>query len=134
MSGIAFTPALPFFLAGISILMLIGSLVLTPRILLRLPASYFQHRHHAPLEQFQHRPLLRIILVILKNVAGGLLFLTGLTMLVLPGQGLLTLFLALLLLDFPGKNALKNRLFRIHQIREWMNHYRIRHHCPPFED
>ncbi len=120
MSGIAFTPALPFFLAGISILMLIGSLVLTPRILLRLPASYFQHRHHAPLEQFQHRPLLRIILVILKNVAGGLLF--------------LALFLALLLLDFPGKNALKNRLFRIHQIREWMNHYRIRHHCPPFED
>jgi hypothetical protein len=42
---------------------------------------------------------------------------------VLPGQGLLTLLLGFLLLDFPGKYALEKRLIarpRVHAAVDWL--------------
>ena len=57
----------------------------------------------------QH-PVVRWTLRGLKNALGVVLVLAGLAMLVLPGQGLLTLAVAMLLLDFPGKRGVERRL------------------------
>ena len=46
----------------------------------------------------------------LKNLFGVILLLGGMAMLVLPGQGILTILIGLSLLDFPGKRALERRI------------------------
>ena len=85
-----------------SVLMLIVSLIAVPWVVLRLPADYYSR--HLPRPRLSTLPAaLRLPLLLLKNAVGGVLLLAGIAMLFLPGQGVLTLLLALALLDFPGK-------------------------------
>jgi hypothetical protein len=55
---------------------------------------------------------------LLKNLVGWTLVVAGLLMLVLPGQGLLTLFVATFFLDFPHKRDLQRWVLR----RGWVTH------------
>lgn len=105
-------------------LMLLGSILFIPGILLRLPSDYFHNPNHRPLESLLPRPVLRMFLLVLKNVLGLLLAVAGLGMLLLPGQGVLTLLVALILLDFPGKFALKRKLISIPSIQKAANAFR----------
>jgi hypothetical protein len=111
-------------LALVSILLLAGSILFIPGILLRLPKDYFHNPHHRPLESLLPHPVLRMILLILKNVFAILLAVAGFGMLVLPGQGVLTLLVALILLDFPGKFALKRKLISVPRIHHTANAFR----------
>lgn len=120
-------------LAGLSLLLLIGTIFLVPWLLARLPSDYFHNPHHIPLESLLTRPALRVVLLILKNCLGLILFLAGLSMLLLPGQGLLTLLVAVMLLDFPGKFALKKRIISVPRIQKTANHFRERHGRKPFK-
>lgn len=81
----------------------IATLLLIPWIIIRLPADYFLLPTRTPLLAGLKQPLLRIILIIAKNILGILILLMGIAMLILPGQGLLTMLIGLLMLDFPGK-------------------------------
>ena len=63
------------------------------------------------------------MLHVLKNTGGVLLGVAGAAMIVLPGQGLLTLFVAFTLLDFPGKRRLELWLVRrpvVHRLLDWI--------------
>lgn len=57
-----------------------------------------------------HHPLLRLIGLIVKNIVGAVLFLGGLAMLFLPGQGLLTMLIGISLMDFPRKRELEAKM------------------------
>ena len=111
-------------LAFSSMLILAGSVLLVPWILVRLPENYFHNPHHQPLESLLHRPAWRISLLLLKNVLGILLAIAGIGMLVLPGQGLLTIIVAFILIDFPGKFHLKRKLISIPSFRKAANGFR----------
>lgn len=76
---------------------------------------------------------MRITLRVLKNLAGGLLAIAGIAMLVLPGQGLLTLILALVLLDLPGKQKLEARLLSSPRLLSMLNRFRQRFGQPQLE-
>ena len=52
--------------------------------------------------------------------------LAGLAMLVLPGQGLLTILIGLMLLDFPGKRRLERRIVARPAILAMLNRMRAR--------
>ncbi len=58
---------------------------------------------------------------IVKNLAGGILICLGMVMLIVPGQGLLTLFLGLVIMDFPGKNKVIRCLIRVKTIQNSLN-------------
>lgn len=90
-------------IAGISLLTFIGSLSALPFLAARIPSDYFvdPQRHQSRLKKLH--PAVFVILVVLKNILGWLLIASGLAMLVLPGQGLLTILIGLILSDFPGK-------------------------------
>jgi UPF0716 family protein affecting phage T7 exclusion len=75
----------------------------------------------------------RICILIGKNLLGGLLMIAGLAMLVLPGQGLLTLFVGFLLIDFPGKYRLEKWLIRRRYILRPINWLRARRHRAPLQ-
>jgi hypothetical protein len=75
-----------------------------------LPSDYFTDKKHRPLESWSDRPALRAVALVLKNLLGGVLLVAGLLMLIAPGQGLLTIAVGLMLVDFPGKFRLERWL------------------------
>lgn len=125
--------ALVGWLTVVSVLMFVGSLLAVPWLVVRIPADYFvRHRHQHLVDRWQSRhPLVRITLLALKNCLGSLLVLAGIAMLVLPGQGILTILVGLLFLDFPGKLALERRLVCHAPVRRAMNWIRLKAHRPP---
>lgn len=96
-----------WWLAPLSGLTFVASLVLIPILAVRIPAEYFQKSERRPQKWPNTYLVFRPFLVLGKNLLGLLLFMAGIIMLVLPGQGLLTMFFGILLLDFPGKYRLE---------------------------
>lgn len=83
------------------------TLVVIPWLILQIPADYFaEPERHSLLESLEH-PVLRFIILVLKNCFGVFFLLLGILLLVLPGQGVLSMLLGILLIDFPGKYHLQ---------------------------
>lgn len=95
------------WLTVFSILMFLGSLVLVPLLVVRMPATYFAHRHREERVMARRHPVVRLLLEVFKTLLGLILLIAGLLMLVLPGQGVLTILMGLMLLNFPGKFRLE---------------------------
>lgn len=90
-----------------SAIMFVVALAVAPALVTRIPVDYFSHTHRSDAAYPRKHLWFRLVWLVLKNVLGiGLLFF-GVLMLVLPGQGTLTILVALTLLDFPGKFRLE---------------------------
>ena len=110
----------------VGLLVSILSLVLVPLLVARLPADYFREPAPPPPPWSTGSPLRRVLLVVGRNLLGGLLVLAGLAMLLLPGQGLLTLTAGLILLEFPGKRRAERALVRSQRVRRALDWVRRR--------
>lgn len=120
--------ALLAWLFGLSIGSLVLTVLLLPVLVARLPADYFTASRA---EVRRELGVAGWILRVVKNLLGCVFLLAGLAMLVLPGQGLLTILIALLLLDFPGKRGLELRLLRRPGVRTFLDRLRARRGQPP---
>jgi hypothetical protein len=123
--------ALVGWLTGASAATFVISLVALPWLVARIPPDYFAHhkRHATPLKQ--RHPVIRLLLLIGKNLLGTILLAGGIIMLFMPGQGLLTMAMGLLLLDYPGKFALERRVARQHAVLSGLNWLRAKTGSPP---
>jgi hypothetical protein len=116
-------------LTATSVFTFFATLVAIPVLIARLPADYFVRR---PVRDWPARhPAVHLLLVVMKNALGMVLVLAGLVMLVLPGQGLLTMLVGIMLVDFPGKRRLEGWLIRRRPIRRAANWMRAQRHQPP---
>jgi hypothetical protein len=86
--------------------MFVASLVAVPWMLVRIPHDYFGPGRHHRTPFADHHPVVRGVLLVARDVLGVLLIAAGLAMLVLPGQGILTILAGLILLHFPRKHEL----------------------------
>lgn len=101
---------LALFMVGISVLTFVGSLILIPWLIIRLPESYFSEKHRrAAVLKYRH-PLVYWLIRISKNLLALVLIVAGIAMLVLPGQGLLSILIGISISDFPGKYRLERYL------------------------
>ena len=101
---------LGWWLAVISAVSFFGSLVAVPIIAVRIPREYFCASCRR-IDAWGPRNLVaRTLVVMLKNLLGVVLLLAGVAMLVLPGQGLLTMLIGLMVMNFPGKYRLERYL------------------------
>jgi hypothetical protein len=109
-----------------------ASLGLVSLILVKLPADYFCSHYDRQLWSGR-APALRITAAIAKNVLGALLIVLGIIMSLpgVPGQGLLTILLGIMLVDFPGKDRLEQRLLQRPAIRNSIDKLRARFGKPP---
>ncbi|TLY19180.1 MAG: hypothetical protein E6K68_10135 [Nitrospirae bacterium] len=124
------SPAALEFLFLLSIVSFVGSVIAIPWILIRLPQDYFcESRPRTWLKD--HHPVLRLIALAVKNFVGWLLLLGGIAMLVLPGQGLLTILIGVSLMDFPGKRAIERKIISRPLILQAINRIRQRFDRPP---
>jgi hypothetical protein len=80
-------------------------------ILVKLPADHFSKSRKTKFWAGP-RPWIHAAKVIGKNIAGVLLVALGIVLSLpgVPGQGLLTVLLGLMLLDFPGRHRLDQKL------------------------
>jgi len=85
-----------------SALMFVFSLLMLPWLLGKIPADYFVR----PRDPVAWHVLLQPQ-TILRNLLGLPLLLAGIVMLVGPGQGILTILVALGIMNFPGKFTLE---------------------------
>ncbi len=129
-----FEPAVLTGLGIASLVLFVLSAAGVPWFVARVPTDYFsrrelEHMHIAP----SPRSLWRVVGRVLKNLLGLVLVLAGIAMMLLPGQGLLTVFVGLLLLEFPGKHRLERRLIGWGPIYRAINGLRRRAGRPPLE-
>jgi len=117
-------------IGGISIVMLIGSIAILTWLVTIIPTDYFAHQSRVAPEWKQFHPIIRLLILILKNLAGWMLLLVGISMLVLPGQGLLSILLALMLMDYPGKYKLERWVITRPGVLHLINRFRRRWNRP----
>jgi len=113
--------AILWWIGAASVAALVLTLATVVVIVVRMPADFFVDRAHHHLAWLRDRPALRLALAVLRNFLGWVFLLAGAAMLVLPGQGLLTIFIGVLLMDFPGKLRLEARLVRTRAVHRPMN-------------
>ncbi len=109
--------------AGISLVVLLASMVVIPTMLIRMRPDYFVRNHRERSVLITKMPFLLPLVMFARGVSGILLIIVGLIMLVTPGQGLITIFVGLLVMDFPGKYRCERWLIRrrhIHQSVNWL--------------
>jgi hypothetical protein len=121
------------WLGAVSALMFFGSLLAVPWLVIRIPADYFIRQRHLVDRWRLRHPLLRISVLSLKNLGGVVLVLAGVAMLFAPGQGILTILIGLMLLDFPAKYGLERWLVRLPPVIGAINWMRAKARRPPLQ-
>ena len=120
--------------AALFIVSFLLSLLVVGIVLVKLPATYFLKGPERQLWVDRH-PAVRFSLRLAKNLLG--LVLVGMGILLslpgIPGQGLLTVLIGLMLLDFPGKRRLLRNLVNRPRILTAINQLRDRFGKPPLE-
>lgn len=112
---------------GLFVLTFTGSIAFTGLVLVRLPADYFRGEQYHTWFGDRH-PLLRWSWKIGKNLCGVGLVIAGIVLSLpgVPGQGILTILLGLMLVDFPGRRKLEQRLVRWPRVRRSIDRLRVR--------
>lgn len=85
----------------------IGTLVAVPLLVVRIPPDYFRDRRRHAAPWTAGHPLRRALMLVGRNLLGAIFVAAGIAMLVLPGQGLITILLGLILMNLPGKYRLE---------------------------
>lgn len=120
-------------LGGVSLVLLVGSLIVMPVLVVKMRADYFVTPDPDEGTWLGRHPAARTTARIVKNSVGAVLLIAGLAMMVLPGQGIITLLVALSLLDFPGKRRLEIRIVKQPQVAGAINWIRKRAGRPPLQ-
>jgi UPF0716 family protein affecting phage T7 exclusion len=117
---------LALILTVASAVMFVASLMAVPWLIARAPHDFFTRPQVAATQ----RSLMRRLLT---NMLGAVLVVVGGLMLVLPGQGILTLLVGLGLMDLPKKHALLVWLAKREGVLKALNFFRARAQREPFQ-
>jgi len=115
------------YLGAVSLLAVIITPVVVSILVVRIPTDYFLYErdHFTEFSKGRH-PLVRMLFAAVKNAAGILFFLAGAAMLVLPGQGIITILIGLTLIDFPGKRSLERKIVSQQKVLSAINWMRAK--------
>jgi hypothetical protein len=106
------------------------TLAVAAAVVVRLPPTYFSESDAAHVARAASARTLRGLV---RNAFGVVLIVVGAVMSIpgIPGQGLLTMLIGLMLVDFPGRRRLEKALARRPGILAAMNRMRARFGHPP---
>ncbi len=111
-------------LAGV--IMALASMLAIPWLLVRMPADYF----NTPGRPLHYRGPLAWVIWVLRNLLALVLLAAGILMLILPGQGILTILIALIVSTFPGKYRMERAIMRRPRVLRAANWIRRRYGKP----
>lgn len=110
-----------------SFFMFVLSLLLLPWLLNKIPADYFMHKE----EKHKFNPFSPINII--RNLLGLCILISGVFMLILPGQGILGILLGLTLMNFPGKYSIERWVVTRKGVLESINWIRKKGGQPPLQ-
>lgn len=113
----------------LSLALSFGSIAL---VMVKIPPNYFST--HYERDFLPDSPwLVRWGAVILKNVFGVFLILLGIVLSLpgVPGQGILTILLGIIMLDIPGKRPIEAKIIQRPAVLSAINKLRARYDKPP---
>ena len=122
-----------WWLGTLSVVMFVCTLLALPIVVVRLPEDYFSRTEHRAKNHHQQSRALRLLGLLGKNLLGIVLVCMGVAMLVLPGQGIITILIGLMLMNFPGKRTLEQRLVQRPTVLRTMNWMRTKANRPALE-
>ncbi len=122
-----------YWLGALSVFTFFASLMVIPFLAIRIPPDYFTNHHRYSDRWRGTHPALRVTVLTLKNLLGVTLILAGMVMLVLPGQGIITIVIGLIFTDFPGKYTLEKKAVLQPAVLRSLNWIRAKAHHPPLE-
>lgn len=118
--------------AGLFLLSLAFSFASIAVVMVKIPADYFsaEYQHNFMPNSRRH---VRWGAMIAKNLFGVFLILLGIVLSLpgVPGQGILTILLGLIMLDIPGKRPLEARIIKRPAVRAAIDNLRARYNKPP---
>jgi len=124
-----------FWWIGIlSLAAFVGTLIIIPILIVRIPANYFRRERQKPnpCDKNQHAAICFIGLVC-KNLFGAIFVLAGVALLFLPGQGFITMLIGIMMLNFPGKFRLEQRIVQKPTVLHSINWIRTKAGRPALE-
>ena len=103
------------------------SLAIVSFIMVSIPSDYFRKDRPRELWSDRHQ-VVRFLGIFGKNLLGLVLVVLGIIMSIpgVPGQGILTILLGIMLLDFPGKRDLEHRIVSRPRVLNAINKLRHR--------
>ena len=110
-----------FFFSLLSIKWLVGM----------IPEDYFIRNGASKTKS--SNPVLWYFVLIFKNLFGYTLIFGGIMMLILPGQGLFTIIIGLLLSNYPGKYKIEKKVIAIPSVLRSINWLRKKTNKPPIK-
>ena len=121
--------SLIIWFGSISLFIFLFSLLTIKWLVALIPEDYFINKRVSKIRSIN--PLLLYIFLIIKNIIGYSLILGGIMMLVLPGQGIFTIIIGLMLSNYPGKYSIERRFIAIPSILKSINWLRRKSNKPP---
>ena len=118
-------------LGTVSFVIFVFSLISIKCLVALIPSDYFINRNSSKFKIAY--PSLWLVSTIIKNILGYTLIIGGILMLFLPGQGLFTIFVGLLLSNYPGKFYLERKLIAMPKIYKTVNWLRKKSNQPPLK-
>lgn len=115
----------------LSVVTFVGTLIIIPVLVIRIPTDYFMYEEHWRLPKQRPQITLRLLGLLGKNLLGVIFIAAGLVMLVLPGQGIITILIGVMLMNFPGKRILERRLVQQSAVLRTLNWIRAKADQPP---
>ena len=119
------------WLGSISAIIFLFSLLSIKWLVGLIPSNYFIKKKSSKFKN--NYPLIWIFSLIVKNILGYSLILGGIFMLVLPGQGIFTVMIGLMLSNYPGKYAIEKKFIGIPRVLKSINWLRKKSDKPPLE-
>lgn len=120
------------FLGLLSLSTFIGSLLAVPFLVGLLRPDYFLNHWQLVAVRRRRHPALAVAIVLVRNGIGVVLVVAGVAMLVLPGQGVLTILMGVCVMDFRGKRRMLDRMVRAPRIQLALNWIRRKSGKPEF--
>ena len=108
------------YVSGLSTIFFFLSLLGLSWLISIIPHNYFVDKKRVSFIKMKN-PLMWLLIIIIKNLIGLILIICGILMLILPGQGVLTIITGLIFLDYPGKFRFERSLVRNKLILNSMN-------------
>jgi hypothetical protein len=110
----------------------VGSIVAVGFFLAQLPADYFVNPETRRRVEGRH-PVLHVLMAIGRNLLGYVLIVLGIIMSLpgVPGQGVLTTLIGVMLIDFPGKHRMEKWLISRRGVLAGVNKVRAKLGKPP---
>ena len=119
------------WLGSLSFIIFIFSLLTIKWLVALIPSDYFIKKNNS--EFRSNYPIFWLVSIIIKNLVGYTLIIGGILMLVLPGQGLFTIFVGLMLSNYPGKFYIERKFIAIPSVLRAINWLRKKSNTPPIK-